>query len=410
MIGLFLRNRLDARLISMNYSIVLILLLVPLAVFSKEISLSYENRGSEIFELSTVEMSADGQVDITTKRYGRESQSYSLLLEPYMKRHIDDVIQSSVAVGSKGLSDEQTVRRDHEGVIQLRIEAGDQHYEIHSFDRLGLQPLRELIWRLVTQCEVYWGLVNEGNVHALRTAVSPRAAGAKVLDAQAFLHALVEYIDGSDNSSDIRIGLETLQYMLSPQEFAGFISQRLKLDGNQDLWFYAIPYGNLEDAHRMALMPLSLSLLVELDQASDPSEFDQSIFASLLNTLGNNRYVPAIPFILSLESYYSLPYLDGHIAKLSEMGFPALDPINTLMGSNDCNIQLNACELMLLSARLNPHAEYSHPVSEGEYSRISQYISEFLLPKAIRLQAGIPVQSQARLTEIITNTQLELQK
>lgn len=377
---------------------------------AEDLELLYENQSSRAYELARVEIDSDGSVVVLTKHYQKEAHVYELRLNSLSMEHLGDLIKSSGFMSYDGGDGGGEKRYLHSGTTFLKVRMGKLENESKIGHEINLQPLINYISRAINQCEVDRRFHENEDIYSVYSAISPRASSVKLLNPELFEADIIEFIDSSDSRSKIAHGIEALQYLLTPEEFAGFLSQRLTIGGEENIWFYAINYGSLEEAHLDALMPLCLSILIELNDRQSMSSFEQNVFYSLLDVLGNNRYAAAIPFILSLERFLSLPYLDGSISVLSKMGEPALGDIHGMMKDKELNKRYLACELMLLSARLNPSAEYSAPVSREEFVRIKEYIEVHLLPLAASVQAESTGTMKTKIEKIISSTKVELNK
>ena len=69
------------------------------------------------------------------------------------------------------------------------------------------------------------------------------------------------------------------------------------------------------------------------------------------------------------------------LAPLSQMGVDGLSVLIPYLDSANTVYKMNAMELMVLSSRHSPYAEFSDPLSEEEYNKMMPLFTNPIIPK-----------------------------
>lgn len=363
-----------------RHAVALLLLLPNTMVLGGPI-LRYERSGGQFYGNVSVSFEEDGSTHAEIRRSEKESYAYDLILDEFERQYLRSLIDSSRLLSSGELQNSASVDQ-HYGQSKFILGPKGTEKTGKILSARDHPNLEEFLHLIVNQAMVMHRLSQYDDVYSAMIAVSPRAAAPKVLQTRVFREPLVELVRRSADRIKTGHALEALQYLLSPEQFSGLVRQALfSEDGTvQTKWRFSIPFGNLEKPFQSGLMPVFLNAAIQLKSKEAKTNEEDAMFLGFLETMAGQRYQPAISLVLEMKSELSGPRLTPRMIVLARFGLPALPHIRDLLQSTDLNTRLNACELVLLCARLNPDAEYANPVGKDQYDQIRRYITGSVVP------------------------------
>lgn len=248
------------------------------------------------------------------------------------------------------------------------------------------EPLTTLVWQLVAQAAAMHALTNAGDwYHQVAGAVNPRLAGTKVLQPDRFKAPLMTAVRSGPDRSKLQIAMESLAWVTTPLEFAGFVALELASPRRATMLglIGSDPFcGNIPATHLHAMGPVYFDFVkthaADRDRLTPAEQQAWSMFVGRLGTL---RYQPALPMLKDWFDASSQHAPDAGLIPLARLGRAGLAVlVPALDDPREARRQL-AIELIVIAARGGPRAGFADPLSEPEYRAMRTLFETAVLPR-----------------------------
>lgn len=349
--------------------------------------LVYNINRNRIYKSVKVHIFNSNTVLVSIEKYQEKLPSYWFKLNEKEMTTLRMLITSTQFLSPIEPRSNQPERCMHAGISTLTITLeGKTNKSQFCFNEI-LKPLTQHLWLMINQAVIHNKLEKDNDLYAVLGAVSPQTASDKVLQPQTFIEPLRGQIESAEAYQKLSWGLQALSWLIAPHEFSEYVSNildHLSLD-RESLWLETLSqhefYGNLSKSSSAALLPIFLDKLKK--NYHPPQNYgypNDSSYYKMINLLGYKRFTQAIPYLLELVKKNDKPYAEAQLFALPIMGEPALEHIQSILDNDRSIDKIVGAEMLVISSRLNPKAGYSNPVSEDEFIRIRNRLTEEFIP------------------------------
>ncbi|MBN2181163.1 MAG: hypothetical protein JW715_04555 [Sedimentisphaerales bacterium] len=281
------------------------------------------------------------------------------------------------------------------GQSTLRVSLEEKKRELIFGARQELEPLTSCLRKIIHQGVVLSDLKNKGDVYSALGSVSNYLASAKVLQPEVLQEPLEKFVENSNDRQKLLWGIETLSWIMTPEEWMGFLSKELSdpKETRKALLLEALsshPFtGNIPPIHRDMLCPLFLAnLRSEYHDWSKFSKEKQQAYSQIIKFLGERRYTVAMPILLELY----MEEIAGNVKPISwldhalpQMGEKVIKPLETLLDNQNPIVRGSATRLLGDILAMNPDFPIYKPISEKEQESILKTLRTTVRPKIQKL-------------------------
>jgi hypothetical protein len=281
------------------------------------------------------------------------------------------------------------------GATELTVRSGDDTRTLSFHYRPSMQPLTEVLWKLVAQAEAVRAIEGDGDIYTASAVVNPRQAGMKALQPDRLKEPLMAYVCAHTDRQKVEWALEGLAFVTTPEEFSGFVALRLEDAKQRDLFLGLVGthpfWGNIPESHLKALCPVYLAFARDARARTHALEkAEQQALGDFTRLLGDIRYQPAIPVLTKWFEQHREPYVDASLTPLARMGTSSLTVLVPYLQSSEECYRVNAIELLVLASRTSPRAGFSNPLSEYEFGQMIPVFTNTVIPKLVTLAGQDP--------------------
>lgn len=266
---------------AMKHALLVLLLAPPLQAADPLVDFTWGGGKSPIVT-ANVRVDPAGKVDVRYRKQEKAEATHSFALTD------DELSALRTLIRVSKLN----------GVAVSRPDAGDSTLIVSGRTVKNPDgPLVEALWRLVNQGVVTTEL--EADVYQARNALTPLAAAAKVYCPRLLADPLKKVLAASNNKQHVEWGLEGLSYVLSEEQWSGFVGDQVEKAGRarRTMLLAAVTghpfHANVPQGHAKALLPL---LAAELDAAADDAH------GAICRYIADHRYEPARPVLERLKA------------------------------------------------------------------------------------------------------------
>lgn len=251
------------------------------------------------------------------------------------------------------LPDDDTEAVTHAGTSTLRISMGGSRRDLSYVYRSALNPLTEFLRKIVQQGVLLADLSEKGDAYSTLTALSPWSSGPEVLQPEVFAQPLMELVRRTGDDRTRLLAIEGLSWVTTPEQWMGFLAGELERSDHARRLsilkaLVSHPFtGNLSKTHLRILSPLFLDHLrhVPEDFKGLPHE-ERLVYSSLMSFLGDRRYTPAIPRLISLAEAVATKGDSWPIRPLAMMRGDAIGPLEDILSSPNPDVRGTAVETL----------------------------------------------------------------
>jgi len=216
--------------------------------------------GRSPFSEAQVAIDSEGVVKVTAVRHSEQPVHYETKLNEHEKAAL--MLAVDAANLFKVEIDNSSPLRTHSGRTKLTVAVGEQRRTVEFAWQEDFQPIQSFLWKLVVQADLFTAASDGDRTYNILGAVKPSMASAKVLQPSVFTPIIIQSLGGHTEFAQLSWRLQALTCLLTPEEFAGVVSEHLpKADTDEwRFWLTALStaecYNNLGREHLHALFPL----------------------------------------------------------------------------------------------------------------------------------------------------------
>lgn len=374
-------------------ALILILMLVGNAHAEDEPLLTYHwHGGYSPYKEIRVTISKAGAVLVTGQKQGLPPIDYRTELSPEELGTLKTLVQSTEFFSQPERDTDFAI---DVGETELTIHLKGQSKSLIYHSRPSLEPLENLIWKLITQASAIQAIECGGDIYSAIGAVIPTHAGMKALQPGRLKVPLMLYVRGHDNKQKVQWALEALAWITTPEEFSGFISLGLEEETQRKTLLSIIGthpfYGNIPESHLRSLCPGYLRFVRDAHpRVGEISEIEKKALSDFTSLLGFTRYEPSIPMLKEWFEHHDQPYITTSLTPLAKMGAASLGALTPYLESPEEPHRINAIELLTIASRLGPHGGFANPLSDYEYMRMVPVFTNTVIPRLRALSVNDP--------------------
>lgn len=274
-----------------------------------------------------------------------------------------------------------------ETVLSVRMDGKSKKLKFYHLQ--AIQPVTQFLWRLVTQARTMSQIEQDKDIHMAMSTITTNRSPSGLLQPDRFKEPLMGYIKVKKDRQNVVWALEALASLLTIDEYSAYIAQELK--GTQrDLLLSIIGatdfYGNISKAYLLKLCPVYVSEAKAFrEDIKNLTKVENQALEEFTRLLGHIKCKSAIPVLKQWFEAHQKPYMDMSLAPLSQMGVDGLSVLIPYLDSANMAYKMNAMELMVLSSRHSPYAEFSDPLSESGYNKMIPLFVNSIIPKLVHL-------------------------
>ena len=338
-----------------------------------------------------VTLHTDGSGD--TVLVAQKTENYSFALAPGELDQVKDLIRKA-GFFQLPPKDPPTplVRSPH----TLRIVLDGQKRELKYSYRTELEPLGDLLRKLVQQGHLIQAMSTSQGVRAAIAALDARPIDRPIVQPEAFRKPLESHLDLVNDSNNLSRAFQALATITPAGEWSDVITKQLAAAHEPRrshlLWAVAqVAHGGSPDAHRAMLAPLLTRILGgEYPSWTSAAKEKQDAFFWMVTDLGDLRYAPAIPTLVGIIR--KLPQKEGFLAAnaLPKIGDPAVGPVAQLLDDPSARIRLLgaiAGRTLLLLSRSTAAFPAGH---EKERDALRRSVDSQIAPRLRKLAQSDP--------------------
>ena len=233
------------------------------------------------------------------------------------------------------------------GQTELIIDMeGHRRSLLYSYRPL-LNPVRDFIWKLITQATAIQAITSDGDIYSASGAVKPTHACMKALQPMALKAPLFEYLRTQENRQKAQWAFEALAYLTTPEQLAGFVSSELANAKRKDIILQVIGMstGNIPNPHVKSLCPVYLTFIRNnYHRRKELSQIEKEVLSGFIYILGKERYTEAIPLFTAWFKEHSQPHISTDFNPLSKMGLAGLNALQPFLDSKSETHRVKAIE------------------------------------------------------------------
>lgn len=357
-----------------------------------------------------VVISPTGEVKVTILKYGSENKpsppAYETKLSEY---EISALLETIVATGFReARMAESQAGVGGGGLTSISVHCDGWSNTASFSNAPSLDALTSFAYRLVDQAEVVQALEFEGNPYSAMVAVSPRLAGAKVLQPYVLKKPLLTYIKTGTDRQRLSWAFEALAWLTTPEEYLGIVATERRRPERTEVLRYVGGGGDMRDA----LCLLSMSFVQTNYRGFNKLSYeDKNKLEGSLSQLGSARYMNALPLLTKVFSNGQTAGPPPQMIPLYHFKYDGLAVLAGFLQDSDAFLRKAAIRQCELAARLHPKNSVSNPYSTDEFERMRTLFKDHVLPSLIRMKATDPVSENRQLAEAaIAEIEAELKK
>ena len=362
-----------------------------------------------------VKIGKKGEVMAAWEKYDFPKASYETRLSEEELAYVRTLIQASDFFEAP--ENDDTMMTDV-GESVLRVSLAGQERTIKFGHRASMEPLTQLLWKLVTQGQLLQEMAEQKDIYLVLGGLSDSQASAKVLQPRVFIEPLQDFIGISKDRQKTEWAMEALAAITTPEAFAGCVSRTADKDAERRKLILSIigtyPFsGNIPKKHLESLGPYCLAFVKEnIGRRSQLSSEEQNTITNFIQSFGYSRYAPAIPWLVQQIASGDAAYVSGFMSSLCSMGDGGVGATQKLLDHREERVRLSGIEVLVWASRSGPKCGYANPVSDWEYKQMKGSFERWVLPELNRMTAGdtsgkVQEKAKAAIIEIKMHVQKE---
>lgn len=218
----------------------------------------YTSEGGRALPAYEIRISSDGRTTIAWKRKDAQSrQEFNLNRDEMalLKTEIDETDFFNTKFNTEMI-------HMHCSASVLRISLNNQTRTVRTCGNPSLGRLETIFVKLYFQAEMLANIADGERIYDAENSLDPTSAGTRILQPRVLREPLKTLVRGSANRSNLTYALAALTHLMTPEEWAGFISDELaKSEESRRLFLLDIISAAGSDTtrprdHTLALLPI----------------------------------------------------------------------------------------------------------------------------------------------------------